>query len=105
MPNSLTIFTDCEYSSLMTIKTVQELVEKLGGPAAVAEWAGVLPSAVCNWYDRGIPPGWHLRLLIETRKRGLKVAPQVFELSDDDAKFLAWHETRKPVHKPLLLAR
>ena len=77
----------------MTIRTIDELVEALGGPSYVAEWAGTELSAISNWKRRGfIPQGWHLRMWIEVRKRGLDVDPSLFEVSEDDAKFLLGEE-------------
>lgn len=72
-----------------TISTIRELIAALDGPTAVAEWAGVEhASAVSNWEARGsIPPGYHLRLLLEARRRGFVISPEgIFGLDGDDAK-------------------
>lgn len=80
----------------MTIRTVDELIDAFGGPTAVAEWAGTEISAICNWKARGfIPTGWHLRVFIEVKKRGLDVDPRLFEISDEDAKILFGSEVPK----------
>ena len=56
------------------LTTIREIVDALGGPSQVAKWAGVNDTAIHNWIDRSvIPPAWHMRLLVETRKRGLVI--------------------------------
>lgn len=35
------------------LRTIEEVLEALGGPAKVAELCGVGPSAVSNWKSRG----------------------------------------------------
>lgn len=67
------------------IRTIDELVDALGGVVEVGRWLGIGKQAVSNWSMRGyIPPAWHLRLFLEIQKRGLCVAPAVFGLSDED---------------------
>ncbi len=71
------------------ISTIRDLIDALNGPTAVAEWAGVEhPSAISNWEARGnIPPGYHMRLALEARRRGLTISPEdIFGLEGDDAK-------------------
>lgn len=71
------------------IDTIPDLVGALGGPSAVGELFGINPSAVGNWVERDvIPPGWHLRLLVEIRQRQLRVDPTVFGLSAEQAAIL-----------------
>lgn len=72
-----------------TISSIRELIEALGGPTAVAQWAGVEhASAVSNWEARGsIPPGYHMRLSLEARRRGFVISPEeIFGLEGEDAK-------------------
>lgn len=73
-----------------TLHTVDELIAALGGPSEVAEWAGLSNhSAVSQWRQRGIPPGWHLRLLAECIRRGLRLdLVAVFGLTEDEAEAL-----------------
>jgi hypothetical protein len=71
------------------LRTIEGVVEFFGGPTELAKWAGIKTSAVCNWTERGeIPPGWHIRLAIEVTRRGGKIHPSVFGLSDDEASDL-----------------
>jgi hypothetical protein len=64
------------------IKTVSQLVKAFGGTVALARWAGVTPSVVSNWKERGhIPTGWHLRLYLECKQRKLEVLPTLFGLA------------------------
>ncbi len=72
------------------VTTVDGLVEALGGTVKVAEWAGTKHTAVSNWRSDGfIPPGWHLRLLVECWRRGVVVdTVKVFGLSPEEAAVL-----------------
>jgi hypothetical protein len=71
---------------MATISTIPDLVNALGGAVRVAKWAGYEDiRGVKNWIHRGIPPSYHLRIVLEARRRGLIVAPGIFDLSDDDA--------------------
>lgn len=68
------------------IRSIDELITALGGDTVVADWLGISQPAVANWKVRGqIASGWHLRLLAETRRRGLSVDPAVFDLREDEA--------------------
>lgn len=73
------------------VKTVDELIEALGGPEKVARWACMSNhSGVCHWSRRNsIPPGWHLRLLAECAARGITIDLCLFGLEPDEAKVLA----------------
>lgn len=71
-----------------TIRTPEQLIDALGGPTAVGDWAGITPGAVGNWAERGIPPGWHLRLLVEIKRRRLRYDPALFGLSSEQADIL-----------------
>lgn len=70
------------------ISTVRDLIDALGGPTAVSQWAGYEHvSAVSNWETRGIPTGFHMRLALEARRRGFTISPEgLFGLEGDDAK-------------------
>lgn len=72
------------------VGTVDELVEALGGTVKVSAWAGIKHNAVSNWRsDEFIPPGWHLRLLVECWSRGLEVdTVAVFGLTPEEARVL-----------------
>lgn len=71
------------------IRTIEQLVDALGGEKVVAETFGISQPAVANWKLRGqIAAGWHLRLLAMARGRKLRVDPCVFGLKPEDAKQL-----------------
>src|SRR5262245_19914369 len=71
------------------ITTVADLVRALGGTAKAAKWAGVKPAAISQWLRRGfVPPGWHLRLLIELKRREFQIDPTLFGVSDKEAAIL-----------------
>lgn len=71
------------------LRTIEDVIEFFDGPTELARWADIKTSAVCNWVEREeIPPGWHLRLAIEIKRRGAQVHPSVFGLSDDEARHL-----------------
>lgn len=90
------------------IETVEDLVREFGGPTEMSKWTGTGQSGVSNWITRGyVPPGWHLRVLIEAGRRGWTISPAVFDLSEDDFAVLAssltvWRK-RKGGAEPLAL--
>jgi hypothetical protein len=62
------------------IKTVDELVNVLGGNAATAAIAGVGLSAVSNWRKLGrVPPSLFLLMQSATRERGAELAEDLFQ--------------------------
>lgn len=64
------------------IDTVSQFVKAFGGNKALAEWCDVVPSTICNWKEQDyIPPGWHLRLYLESQKRKLPVALRLFGIT------------------------
>lgn len=66
------------------IRSIDELVEALGGPGELASLLGLTSSAVCNWSIRGfISPCWHVRLLYELRKLNKRVDPELFEATEE----------------------
>lgn len=69
------------------IKTIDDLVDALGGDTALAAELGVSQPAVANWKARGeIPGGWHMRLMAKLVARGLTVDTlSVFGLPDAEA--------------------
>ncbi len=71
---------------IFDIRTARELIDALGGVAAVAEEYWTLPSRVKRWALCGdIPPGLHLQMLGEAAFRGKTVAPEAFGFTDEDA--------------------
>lgn len=72
------------------LHTVDQVIDAFGGhkrPAdnnkAVAAWLGLNTSAVCNWRERGIPSGLHLRFYREAVKLGMEIAPRIFDGLED----------------------
>jgi hypothetical protein len=49
--------------------TLDQIIEALGGQAAVAEALGCGVSTISNWKARGLPPGRHTDLLLLAKKR------------------------------------
>lgn len=74
-----------------TLRSVDDVAAAFGGTAELGRWAGVGQNAACNWLKRGnLPPSYHVRLLIEARKRGWKIDPSgIFELEAADALLLS----------------
>ena len=69
-----------------SLSSVPELIEAFGGSVRLARWAGYEDErGVLNWTYRGIPPSYHLRLILEAFRRGLAIDPIVFGLEGDDA--------------------
>jgi hypothetical protein len=72
------------------INSIDELVDALGGPKAIATWLGISQAAVSLWKSRGhIPPGWHIRLYAAALRRGKSVNPAVFGIDPQDMAPLA----------------
>ena len=64
------------------LKSIDDLIEALGGTFAVSDWLEVSPSAISNWRSRNeIPGAWHLKLYLETTKRGHQLEPKIFGMS------------------------
>lgn len=79
MHDNLTAFMHHEIISGMMIATnVKELIHAFGGTCAVAQWLDVGPSTVSNWKaDNAIPNGYHLRIYLEAKQRGVSIDPTV----------------------------
>jgi hypothetical protein len=72
-----------------TVRTIEQMVDALGGPTALGEWADIGAPAVCNWVQKGvIPRGWHLALVVELKRRRVKFDPVLFGLTDEQARIL-----------------
>lgn len=68
------------------IATISDLVDAFGGSVWLARWAGYEDErGVINWTYRGIPPSYHLRLILEAIRRGMVIDPAVFGLEGEDA--------------------
>lgn len=70
------------------IETIEHLIEEMGGPTKMGAWLGISQEAVSAFKVRGVPPGWHVRILAEMRRRGKSLNPDVLGISDDDARVL-----------------
>ena len=66
------------------IKTVDELIDAMGGPAEVGRTYGLAISTVSGWKTRGIAGDWKLRLFLDCSKLGLEVDPAVFDLPHEE---------------------
>jgi hypothetical protein len=60
------------------INSVDAVIDALGGPTKTAALAGVGPSAVINWRERGIAPDKFLIVRDALRALGKEVDPAVF---------------------------
>lgn len=61
-----------------TLKSVDEVIDALGGPSEMAELVGVGASAVVNWRGRGIAPDKFLLVTKALKSRGFEASPSVF---------------------------
>lgn len=76
------------------INSIDELVDVLGGDTVLSARLGISQPGVANWKVRGqIPPGWHMRLFADVRKKGLTLNPDVFGMTAEEFGPLA--ETRR----------
>lgn len=81
----MNIIDDMRYD----INTLDELIGALDGPSGAANWAASGESAICNWKSRGyVPPSRHLRLLIEMKRRGRSINPELFDMTPEDFDLL-----------------
>lgn len=60
------------------VRTVGGLIRALGGDAVVANWLGISVAAIESYRQKGIPPGWHLRLYLQAQELGHQVDPKLF---------------------------
>jgi hypothetical protein len=61
------------------LKSVEDIVDALGGTVAVATLAAVGPSTVSNWKARGgIPPENFMKLSAALERRRLQADPALF---------------------------
>lgn len=62
------------------VSTVADLVQRLGGVAAVAALLGIKEPAVYNAIARGkVPTTWHLDIQAAMRKRRVSADPSLFK--------------------------
>lgn len=69
------------------LKSVEAIVDAVGGTSAAASLAGVGKSAVSNWRSRGVIPAEHFLALSDALKaRGKRVDPNVFGFKVAEAR-------------------
>lgn len=74
---------------MKNVHSISDLIASLGGCSQLAKWAGYEDArGVHNWIARGIPPSYHLRLLLEARRKRIQIDPAVFRLPEADAESL-----------------
>lgn len=67
------------------IKTIEQLVDVLGGPVVLGGKFGITQEAVSNWSLRGnIPGGWHVQLYAMAARKSMTIDPAVFKLTESD---------------------
>lgn len=72
------MFTSCELFKSM-LNSVDEVIDALGGTAAVAGLAGVGSSAVSNWIKRGrISRGSFMTVRDALAAQGKEASPSIF---------------------------
>lgn len=62
---------------LIPLETVDELIEKLGGPAAVGRLVARAPSAVCQWRET-IPPEHYTVMRAACAREGYDAPAHLF---------------------------
>jgi len=71
------------------IRTVDDVVDALGGDTKIAAWLKITPAGVNHWKTRKeIPGGWHMRVYARLLDCGFDCDPVVFGLNRDDADVL-----------------
>lgn len=65
------------------LKTVDEVIDALGGTTKVARKLGLKPNAISMMRQRGrLSSSWHMALFVEARRQGLQIAPELFGLEE-----------------------
>ena len=60
---------------MRTIRTVEDVVDALGGDTEVARWLKITPAGVNHWKTRQeIPGGWHMRVYARLLERACSPA-------------------------------
>ena len=68
------------------LQTVEEVIDRLGGSAEVADLIGVGVSAVSNAKSRNsFPHSWRMRLWQEAQRRNVEIAPALIGMDDGAA--------------------
>lgn len=61
------------------LKTAGEVIDAFGGTSALASLLAQNVNTVSNWRKNGLPSRMHLKIDREAAKRGIKIAPEVYE--------------------------
>lgn len=69
-------------SMIRKLKTVDEVIDRLGGTGAVARITRRRPQAVTNWRKRGLPRKTFLILSAELRKARLSAPAELWGFSE-----------------------
>jgi hypothetical protein len=96
----LTSFTKRNINGCMrNIRTIDDVVDALGGDTEVARWLNITPAGVNHWKSREeIPGNWKLRVYVRLLDEGFDCDPVVFGLSREDADILI--SRIRPVPRP-----
>lgn len=73
------------------INTLDDLIAELGGPSRASEvfYGETKPQGICNWKRRGfLPPSRHLPTILELRRRGMTINPEVLDYTEEDWRVL-----------------
>ncbi len=73
--------------TMKILSTIDDVIDEMGGPTAIAAWLNISQSAVSNWRIRNeIPMGWHYRLARHAERLGMRIDDAVFNLDPNDPK-------------------
>ena len=68
------------------LQTVEQVIDKFGGSAKVADLIGVGVSAVSNAKSRNhFPHAWRMRLWQEAKRQNFEIAPDLIGISEASA--------------------
>ena len=72
------------------LQTVEEVIDRLGGSAEVADLIGVGVSAVSNAKSRNsFPHSWRMRLWQEAQRQNLEIAPDLIGMNENSSPEVA----------------
>lgn len=64
----------------MTAKTVDDVIDALGGTHVAAQLFGVTDAAVANWRQRGLPPRRFLTIRRVLASHGIAAPPSLWRM-------------------------
>lgn len=62
------------------LKTADQVIDSLGGPAGLSRMFGVGENTVSQWRKRGLPPETYTAMIAALQKRGFDAPPALWRM-------------------------